>query len=194
MPSQEGFGLTIFDIDDTLLHTFNVVKVMKGRMQVRILDASQFNTDVLAAGESYDFSDFSDSKRFSESARPLNKMMAKAKAILSNVKKKTGSRVIILTARADFDDRDVFLDTFRKFGFDIDSVYVERGGNLGLGTVRGKEVIISRYLDTGNYARVRLFDDAIDNIRMFLKLQTKYPDISFEAYWVDSTGNARRQR
>ena len=58
-------------------------------------------------------------------------MVTKFKAILRNATKK-GSKVILVTARADMDDRDLFLKTFEANGYPLDNVYIERAGNLGL--------------------------------------------------------------
>ena len=56
-------------------------------------------------------------------------MINKAKAIIKNAAKK-GSKVIFVTARADMDDRDLFIDTFKAQGIDMSQVYIERAGNL----------------------------------------------------------------
>ena len=113
-------------------------------------------------------------------------------AIIKNAKQ-AGSKVIIITARADFDDKELFLDTFRKQGIDIDSVYVERAGNVGgPSSAENKRVIIKRYLDTGAYSRTRIYDDATSNITMFNELSTEYPNISFEAHLVDEDGSTKK--
>ena len=110
-------------------------------------------------------------------------------AIIKNAKK-VGSKVIIITARADFDNKELFLETFREQGIDIDSVYVERAGNLGAGSsAENKRVIIERYLDTGEFARTRLYDDAMSNLTMFLSLKDKYPNINFEAHLAKHDGS-----
>jgi hypothetical protein len=103
------------------------------------------------------------------------------------------SRVIIVTARDDFDDKDKFLATFRKFGFDIDRVRVERAGKIKDvgGTAIQKMIIIRNYLNTKQFSRVRLFDDSLDNLRMFLSLQNEFKDIKFEAYFAKEDGSIR---
>ena len=52
--------------------------------------------------------------------------IAKAKAILKNSLNHPLSRVIIVTARDDFDDKEKFLATFRKFGFDRTKLSMEK--------------------------------------------------------------------
>ena len=187
-----GKGLTIFDIDETLFQTKALVKVVKDGKVVQSLDNQAFNTYKLKDGESYDFGEFRSAEIFQNTSVPIMKMIQKAKAIIRNAVN-AGSRVIIVTARADFDDKKKFLDTFRRYGVDIDNVYVERAGNLGLGSsAKNKRFIFHKYLRKGEYERVRFFDDAMSNITMFKALAKQYPNISFEAYHVHHDGSVRK--
>lgn len=187
-----GKGLTIFDIDETLFQTKALVKVMKDGKVVRSLDNQEFNTYKLKDGESYDFGEFRSAEVFQNTSIPIMKMIQKAKAIIKNATA-AGSKVIIVTARADFDDKKKFLDTFRRHGIDIDKVYVERAGNLNLGSsAKNKRFIFHKYLRGGKYERVRFFDDAMSNITMFKAMQKRYPDVSFEAYHVKHDGSIRK--
>lgn len=187
-----GKGLTIFDIDETLFRTKALVRVMKDNEVVRTLDNQQYNEYKLKAGESFDYGEFRNAKIFHDTSIPIWSMIKKARAIINNAVN-AGSRVIIVTARADFDDRKKFLDTFRRYGIDIDNVYVERSGNLNLGSsAKNKRFIFHKYLRSGRYERVRFFDDALSNITMFKALAKKYPDIKFEAYHVLHDGTIRK--
>lgn len=189
---SRGKGLTIFDIDETLFQTKARVKVMKDGKVVRTLDNQEYNTYKLKDGESYDYGEFRSAEVFQNTSVPISKMIQKAKAIIRNATE-AGSRVIIVTARADFDDKKKFLDTFRKHGIDIDKVYVERAGNLNLGSsAKNKRFIFHKYLRGGKYERVRFFDDAMSNITTFKAMAKKYPDVSFEAYHVDHDGSVRK--
>jgi hypothetical protein len=181
----EGHGLTIFDIDDTLFYTTAEIKVMVGNQCVRTLTSSEFNTYKLKPGERYDFSEFRSATQFARTSKPIVPVLNKAKAILRNVKKKGGSKMILLTAREDFDDKETFLQTFRNVGLDIDAVHVERAGNLRIGAAAGKEKVIRRYLDNYGFKRVRMFDDATGNLDSFLAIQKYYPEVLFEAYLVN---------
>lgn len=187
-----GKGLTIFDIDETLFQTKAQIKVMKGGKVVRSLDNQQFNDYKLKDGESYDFGEFKSAETFQNTSVPIMKMIEKAKSIIKNATA-AGSRVIIVTARADFDNKKKFLDTFRRYGIDIDKVYVERAGNLGLGSsAKNKRFVFHKYLRGGKYERVRFFDDAMSNLTMFKALQKQYPNIQFEAYHVKHDGSVRK--
>lgn len=194
--SQERGGLTIFDIDDTLFHTTAQVKVIRDGKVVNKLDTSGYNRYQLKQGESYDFSEFRDAKKFFEESKPIKRMMEKAKIILRNTLNKPTSRVIIITARTNFDNKEMFLNTFRKHGIDIDKVRVERAGNIKdiFGTANQKMIIIRSYLNTGQFARVRLFDDSRENLKVFLSLQKEFPDIRFEAYYAMPDGSVKTVR
>ena len=109
-----------------------------------------------------DFGQFKNSKIFNTTSTPMANMINKAKAIIRNSTKR-GSKVIFVTARADMDDRKLFIDTFKAQGIDMSKVYVERAGNLGTKTGKIKSIIFKKYLDSGEYKRIRLFDDSMEN-------------------------------
>ena len=190
----QGKGLTIFDIDETMFITKAKVKVVKNGKVIKKLDNQEFNTYKKKAGEEFDFGEFKDAKVFNRTSTPIARMINKVKAILKNAVRK-GSRVIIVTARPNFDNKKLFLDTFRKQGIDIDKIYVERAGNLGGGPAAdNKKVIFKKYLNQKIYKRIRLFDDAMSNLKMFLSLQKDYPDVSFEAFLAKPNGSVSRVR
>lgn len=185
-------GLTIFDIDDTLFETTAKIIVRKGKKLVKRLETGTYSKYRLKAGESFDFSEMKDSEKFNKESRPIKRMMAKAKIILKNALSTPKSKVIIVTARQDMNNKKVFLDTFRKHGFDIDKVRVERAGKIkDVSTPRAKAIIIHNYLKTGEFSRVRLFDDSLPNLSEFLKLQRMFPEIKFEAWFAKKDGTVR---
>jgi hypothetical protein len=187
--------LTIFDIDETLFHTKANVAVVKDGKVVRMLDNQQFNTYKRQKGETYDFGQFKNAEIFRKTSTPIGRMVAKAKIIFANSKKNPHSRVIICTARADFDNKDVFLQTFRDHGLPIDQIHVERAGNLQIdSSAEAKKIIFRKYINTKNYVKLRLFDDAPSNLQAFLSLQQDYPNIKFEAYFVNPDGSVRTVR
>ena len=190
----EGKGLTMFDVDETMFITKAKVKVMKNGKVVKKLDNQQFNTYKKKAGEEYDFGEFKDAEVFNRTSTPIARMINKVKAILKNATR-AGSKVIIVTARPNFDNKKLFLDTFRQQGIDIDKIYVERAGNLGGGPAAdNKKVIFRKYLDQKIYKRMRLFDDSKENLKAFLSLQKDYPDVTFEAFLAKSNGSVSRVR
>ena len=191
---QSGKGLTIFDIDETMFKTSAKVEVKKNGKTIKKLDNQQFNNYKLKTGEKFDFGQFTNAEIFNKTSTPIARMINKVKAILKNATKR-GSRVIIVTARPNFDNKDLFLDTFRNQGIDIDKIYVERAGNLGTGpAAENKKVIFRKYLDQKIFKRIRLFDDAKSNLKAFLSLQNNYPGVSFEAFLAKPNGSVSRVR
>jgi hypothetical protein len=192
-------GLHVFDIDDTLFHTSAQVHVKKGDKTVQKLSSSEFNTHKLPDGHHYDYSEFHSAHKFDTESKPVSRMMGKLKAIHSAVKAKgTGSKVIMNTARQDFDDKDKFLNTFRKHGVEIDDIHVHRAGNLarekGLTIGQAKNEVIRKHLRTGNYRHVSLYDDSKENLNHFLDLKKEHPDVKFKAYHVQPDGGVKTHK
>lgn len=189
---KQGLGLTIFDIDDTLFHTTAEIKVVKNGKIVRSLNNQEFNNYELQPGESFDFGEFRDAEKFNKESRPIRPMIAKLKAMLKNA---GDSKIIMLTARADFDNKEKFLDTFKRYGIDMSRVHVHRAGNLPGDAIPAekKAVWVRRYLDTGLYSRVRLYDDSRTNLRVFKELEKEYPTVKFDAYYINPQGQAQVQ-
>lgn len=180
--------LTIFDIDDTLLHTTAKIRVVRDGKTVKELTNQEFNNYTLQPGEEFDFGEFRDAEKFARESTPIKPMIRELKAILAY----TRGRVIMLTARADFDDRDTFLDTFKRLGIDMSRVHVHRAGNLpgNENPAYKKAVWVRRYLDTGRYKQVSLYDDSRTNLRVFKELEQEYPQVKFNAYFIDPRGQA----
>lgn len=186
---KQGLSLTIFDIDDTLFHTTAEIKVIKNGQIVRSLNNQEFNNYELQPGESFDFGEFRSAEKFNQESKPIRPMIAKLKAMLKTA---GDSKIIMLTARADFDDKEKFLSTFEKYGIDMSRVHVHRAGNLPGDDIPAekKAVWVRRYLDTGKYTTVRLYDDSKTNLKVFKALEQEYPAVKFEAYYVDPAGSA----
>ena len=179
-------GLTIFDIDDTLFHTTAAIGVLKDGKKIKTLTNQEFNTYSLAPGESFDFSEFKDANKFEKESQPIRPLIAKLKAILNNAKR-VGSDVIILTARANFNDKNPIIKKFASYGIDIkNDVHLYRAGNEpgDASPAENKARYIRRFLNTNKYSRVRLIDDSMSNLRKFLQLSKEFPEIEFEANLV----------
>lgn len=52
-----------------------------------------------------------------------------------------------------------------------------------------KYIIIHNYLKVNQYNKVRLFDDAMNNLTEFLKLKKIFPEIEFEANFAKQDGS-----
>jgi ribosomal protein S18 acetylase RimI-like enzyme len=189
MRAQElGSGkLVIFDIDDTLVNTDTRVNVVRDGKIIKQLNSHDFTHYKLGPGESFDFGAFKDAREFFTKAKPIPGMIQQLKQDIA-----TGNRVIMLTARSDFNDRDVFLDTFRRFGIDMDRVHVYRAGNLAIkaATEEKKKIILKHLLGKEHFDKLIMYDDSVPNLNAFLSLKQDYPYSKFYAWHVDPNGQA----
>jgi len=179
--------LVIFDIDDTLVHTQTKVHVVKDGQVTKELNSHDFTHYKLQDGESFDFENFRNAHDFFHNSKPIIPMMNQLKQDIA-----TGNKVVMVTARADFDDRELFLDTFRKYGVDMNKVHVYRAGNMQgkMQTEEKKKIIIRNLLNKGNYTKAIMYDDAEPNLQSFVELKTEYPKTKFYAWHVSLEGEA----
>jgi hypothetical protein len=189
--------LTVYDIDDTLLHTNAQIHVKDPHGNVvQKLSNQEFNDHKLPKGHSYDFSEFRDSEKFNKESKPMHGMLQQLKRVHQKIKLglNKGSKVVLNTARADFDDKDKFLDTFKKHGVDIDDIHVHRAGNLPGNDAPAQKKLhyFRQHLDTGKYNEVHFHDDSKTNLRAFHGMKHEYPHIKFHAWHVGHDGNIRK--
>ena len=186
--------ISFFDIDETIFHTHALINVVKDGEIVKKLTNKEFNTYKLKDGEEFDFSEFRDSLVFYNTSKPINNVIKLVKRYIDNIK--GNDRVIFLTAREDFKDKEKFLDTFRKYGINIDhpNVYVERSGNLKFieKVHQRKNFIVRKYLKTKLYSDVKMYDDSHNNLYNFIMLQKSFPDCNFNAVQVIGNGKLKK--
>jgi hypothetical protein len=194
---QKKGVLHVFDIDDTMFHTTARVRVRNAAGKIiRYLSNSQFNHYKLKAGEKFDFKEFKNAKKFKDESKPIHPIINKVKRIQGNINKHPNSRVIINTARADFDDKHTFLDTFRKHDIDIDKIHVHRAGNIpGDDLPANKKVkIIKQYIDKHSHKKVVMYDDSKTNLQALINMKREYPDVKFIAFHVGPDGTMTRYK
>lgn len=175
-------NLHIFDIDDTLFHHPAKIRVMKGHNEIARLSSSEYAKHTLPAGHRYDYSEFRSSQHFHDTAEPIEPMINRLKSLHKNPKNK----IIMNTARGDMDNREKFLDKFRKHGIDIDRIHIHRAGDMELPGPDAKAHITDKQLRKGNYKSVHMYDDHTENLNSFMKLKDKHPDTKFKAYHVQN--------
>ena len=187
--------LHVVDIDDTMFHTTARIRVRnkEGKI-VRYLSNSEYNRHKLKPGQTYDYKEFKNAKKFHDESKPIKPMINRVNKIQQNLNKRPNSRVIINTARADFDDKDTFLDTFRKQGVDIDNIHVHRAGNdTSKGLPADKKVkIIKQYIDKHSHKKVIMYDDSKTNLQALLNMKKEYPNVKFIAFHVEPNGNMKK--
>lgn len=182
-------ALTIWDIDDTLFRTAAKVIVKDQNGGIKELTSHEFNSYKLQPGESFDFKQFDDAELFQTTSSPIDQIWKSALKTLEQIGKRPGSRMVIITARRDLDDKHKFIDTFRQHGMDMSKVHVFRAGNLPAGSsAEKKQAIIRDLLELGNYSETRMFDDHQDNLAAFLELKKEFPHITFKAYPISGKG------
>lgn len=192
---SESSTLHVFDVDDTLVHSNAKVHVkdQHGRT-VQKLTTSQYNSHKLPAGHHYDYHEFKSSKVFSRS-HPIHRMIKTINATSATRKKNPKNKVIINTARADFDDKHRFLNTLTAHGIhDMDNIHVYRAGNIpgNEKPANKKLTFIRQHLDKHPYSHVRMYDDSHENLHAFLGLKHEYPNTKFHAYHVRPDGTMKR--
>ena len=191
--------LHIYDIDDTLLHTTAMIHVKdKTGKTVKSLTNQEFNTHHLEPGHHFDFSEFSDSEKFNRESKPMHGMLQQLNRVHQKAKLglNKGARIIFNTARADFDDKDKFLDTFKKHGVDIDDIHVHRAGNIpgDHPPAQKKLHFIRQHINNGDYKEVHFHDDSKSNLNAFLGLKQEYPNVKFHAWHVGADGKIRKHK
>ena len=184
-------SLHVFDIDDTLLHTNAMIHVRdKNKKKVESLTNQQFNDHQLKHGHHYDFSEFRSSKKFHDESHPIHKMINKVK----HLSKDKSNHVVFNTARANFDDKHKFLQTFKKYGIDMKGIHVIRAGNLnreGLPAEK-KAIVMHGYIKKHKYKEAHMYDDSKTNLHHFLKLKDKHPNTEFHAHHVAHDGSTTK--
>lgn len=189
-------NLHMFDVDDTLFHTTAQIHVKNSKTgeTVKTLSNSEFNTHTLPPNHHYDFQEFRNADKFHKESKPISKMIDKIKKVHKKVRGKEGSKVILNTARADFDNKEKFLDKFRQHGIDIDKIHVERAGNIpgDEHPAEKKAQVVRNHLARHDYKNVTLYDDNKSNLNRLLKMKREFPLVKFHAYHVQPNGSVKK--
>lgn len=192
--------LFIFDIDETLFRTFAKIYVRCTDGTGITLDNQQLNSFDLDGYTKtkqlenpqvtchYDFDEFKKAKLFVETSQPLQHMIRKLQNIQNNFINKntvcgTQSKIILNTARSDFDNVDLLKSYFMSYGIDISEVHLHRAGEMpGKSSGERKNILLEQkgYLD-GPYEHFEFYDDSMDNLKKFLELKRNYPNKNFVA-------------
>ena len=182
-----GGKLVIFDIDDTLVNTNTKVIVQRDGKPVRQLTSQEFTHYKLQPGESFDFGAFSDAEEFARESKPIVPMIQQLNNDIAS-----GNKVVMITARSDFDNRDTFLNAFRRWDVNIDRVHVYRAGNdrRPVSVDAKKADIVRKLLSSGGYTKAIMYDDSRPNLQSFVRLHSEHPGTRFYAWHVDHSGRA----
>jgi len=164
--------LAVFDFDKTLADTEESVLVRDEKTN-RIVDhlnsQSELSNYILDAEKHY--YDFSEYNSVSDFAKPIKPTIALMKRFCSEEE----TKVIVLTARHN-EAREAIYNFLNKQGIDTDKVFVRgtAGANLKADNLQN---LLNRFNITES---VIIFEDSLANIRSFIPLEYKNPDISFD--------------
>ena len=185
--------ITFIDVDETLFFTSAKI-IVRDKFSKRIISKltnKEYNSYVLSENEEFDFSQFVSAETFISSSKP-NKPMINILQKLFEVSKSSNSEVYLLTARSDFDDKNKFLNFLIDNGIPVghrnnNKIHVIRAGNMpGSDNAMKKYSIIKKMLqDKNKFTSVRLYDDAISNLKAFNDLKLDFPNINFQGYLID---------
>jgi phosphoserine phosphatase len=159
----------VFDFDDTLATTDCQVLVRRPNyrgtrgLPSRRLTPAEFNTDVLAEGEVYDFSEFR-SAEFIHNANPT-KLMELAKEVHDE-----GHSVYVLTARAD-NVADAIMTWLLGFGVQAVKVYGVGSDDSKVNIAEEKQKVLSTLNQL--FDVVYFYDDDQHNVDLADKVGVK---------------------
>lgn len=176
-------ALSFWDIDDTLFKMKDAYIYIISKEEKKIIKkipSSEFANYTPKYNEIVDFYDYRDSHRFFHNTEPLKANLEKAKDELES----GNSMVVILTARGDMNNKELFLKRFQMCGLDMKKphIHISRSGNLGLGVAAGKMQVVQECLNTKRFNCINMFDDSRINLTEFLKLKKEYPAYDFNAF------------
>ena len=195
------------DIDETVFHTTAQIKIRStaDNSLIKVLSNKEWNgysRDAIRAGREFaDFSEFTDARKFNEESIPIEPMIKKLQVWSRQMKEDPNHAddlVVFVTARGDFDDRQKFLNTFRKNLVPIDDkdhFYIVRTGNLtddaringvALSTAQRKKIEYLHYLMSKMPTEAELYEDDMQNISDFLDLKKEMPFVKYSAFLVDN--------
>jgi len=186
---EKGKSITFFDIDETLFSTKAKIHVIKDNNIIKKLTNQEYNTYKLQDGEEFDYVEFSSSDIFVNTSEPIVPIIKKLRAMFKNITK-VGSDMYLLTARTDFDNKEKFLKFLNEYGIKAgnikdNKIHVIRAGNRpGKNSAERKKAIVKEFLSTGEYYKVRLYDDDISNLKAVKSLGDEFTDIEFEMFLI----------
>lgn len=162
--------LFFFDIDETLFKTFAKIKVLKDNQEVAKLSNQEFNSYSLKEGESFSFEEFKSTEIFKKS-EAIQKMIDR----LIEYHNYPDSKTFLLTARADFEDKEGLIEYLKSFGIeaghrDNSETHIIRCGDIAVSEKKPIELVKMEKVKeeilrvNSNQVEVYLFDDYIKNV------------------------------
>jgi hypothetical protein len=210
-PDPARRSIHVFDLDDTLIRTTALVRVLgPDGAERRALTPAEFTTHVLAEGETFDFTDFGNVGILARGV-VVKYTRSIIEAILEHG---TRSDFGILTARGDKRLHAPFLIRLFAGLFGIrlrnslifnlaDERFQRHKEGLGLPepfagrsyakltTPERKALVIGQDLAARGYNDISLYDDSRENLQAFKVIQKAFPDVKYHAHFIDPTWKTR---
>jgi hypothetical protein len=185
LSSTYGRGLSFFDVDLTLFDTTAkiIVKDKKTKKAKKELSNQEFNTYQLQPDEEFDFHQFRDASLFYRTSKPIDKVIVRLNRMIKMLKQNDRqSKICLLSARGKFDSEFTFMEKLRDHGIDTNMIsdVILVGDEKGSSISQLKKNAIKSYVYSGMYRRVRLVDDDMKNLKLFLSLEKELPDSVIE--------------
>lgn len=174
-----------FDVDETLFGHGkkgrpNVkvhVKDEKGN-RVKSLTNQEFNAHKLEPGHSFDFSEFSSAKKFSQTASPNKSVIGKIKKL-----QKRGKNVHLITARDKFDNPEEFRQHFERHGIRLKPNQIHYTGGMKGGDIGQKKVAVAKGLaKKGDTKKIHMYDDAAKVHKAFEAEKKNEPGLKIKTH------------
>lgn len=187
---EKAEALHVYDIDDTLVRPTAKIHVKDRTGQiVKTLDTHEYaksSRTPLPSGYSYDFGEFRSAEKFNRESIPIKSMISHVRLMSAN----KNNKVIFNTARSNLDDKNKFVDTFKKHGVNMNRIHVLRAGNISSKETgpQKKARIISGYINSHSPSEVHMYDDDTGNLDQFLNLNQRHPNVKFYAHHVQPDG------
>lgn len=188
MRAHRTTQLSVWDIDDTLFET------PAGKLKVHVLNDDGEKVDSVTSAQyanenylmeisrkhglgdhlNFDFTQFRDSKLFFRYAKAIKKWMQEAKQEYSDAR----NFFMILTARDDMNDQQIFLQKFGMYGLNMNT---NRSHIIRAARVRKhKHEILAEILSSiQTVAVVKYWEDSPTEIRNYNTLGQKFPNVRF---------------
>ena len=182
--------IVFFDIDDTLFETKAkiIVEDKETNEEILQLTSSEFTNYKIKENEKFNFKQFGDAKLFHNSSEVIRSTLSKLHTFQSEgFKDKEGyknNKIVFITARAKMDDEQTFYKKFESVGVKVSENKVEMrfvGSEIkpGESIHTAKARIMKDYLGAYEYEQAIFFDDAVSNLKAFMKLSSSYSNTKF---------------
>lgn len=193
--------LCLYDLDYTLFETTARIKLFTNGEFERFFYSSVDYYDHLHNHKrdhhEYDFSEYQSADAFRDQAKPIRHIIDNLISDLAD----PVCDVIILTARTQFDNMDVFKEVFqqhgmnpKQIGFEFAGDVRERFGRENITSPGAKKYIAREYIKYGEYDTVKFYDDLQENLDAVGYLNYEFPDIDFCLYHVDYKNEALTEK